>query len=1067
MSARPSSTLALCALLATVALFPTRAEAQDSDADGVADAIDAYPCDGSAQATIFAPGEREHAMLLFEDLWPSNGDLDFNDVALTYNLALRVDTTGRALGVTATFNALALGGVLTNGLGWQLPVARGAVASVTRQLDAGAIEALELEPRDTNATVRLVPSLRALFDDAAGAINSSPSAARRVGHVLRVEVTFATPVELDVGDAPFDLFIFRTSDPSHEIHRPEYPGTAAMNRALFGTADDGSSGARSFVNRHGLPFVLSIPTLTEYPREAQSISDLFPGIVPFAMSGGTTNLDFYVANVRAELAYRDVGGHPRVDPGLLGTISPDRSCETPTCDDGRQNADETGVDCGGHCTIPEVCNGLDDDCNGTIDEGLGDVTCGVGRCAVTVEACTNGRDTVCTPLTPIPEQCNAIDDDCDGEVDETCDCVHGATQACYDGPSGTLGIGLCIAGAQTCTAGVWGPCDADVVPASERCNGIDEDCDGTADDGLGTITCGIGACVSTAAACVNGAAGTCVPGAPSAERCDDVDNDCDGLVDEGLGNVVCGIGACVREVYSCVAGAPNVCVPGAPSTELCDNVDNDCDGTTDEAEQSCAVPNGSGYQRCVPGGAAWASCTVTTCDDGYFLRNDSCNPPACDDGIMNGTEQNVDCGGNCRACLEAVADTVSVDEGESIAIAATTLLANDFAVAQGGAATIVSVDSAVGGTVTLAGTTVTFRSTGVNGQAASFRYTIRNTIGYEASGTVTVTVTLPYIEAIMVDTAADLAALTSAGTSYVPPTALQIFNTWQRFSHSPTMARPPASTTELTSWRYLSASDTVESTTNSTTYIGFISPESLSNYTMETTLTAGSAAGDNDAITVVVAYVAEGTPGTTGYREHTISAIRNRPASGDTHTQVGTTTVRWALVYNYNQSDERVLANGNATLTNATTAWSGNTTRTRIRIERRGDQITAFASNFGSDTIVTGSRLTYDLASSADTQRFSGPRPWGMGALSQANATFTNRVFSGGLNASVIHDATVSPARVLDYNTTTGTWVERAGATPQSVLGCPRGVNRPLISTITPNLPAASFYMTCSSITRQ
>ena len=427
---------------------------------------------------------------------------------------------------------------------------------------------------------------------------------------------------------------------------------------------------------------------------------------------------------------------------------------------------------------------------------------------------------------------------------------------------------------------------------------------------------------------------------------------------------------------------------------------------------------------------------------------------------MNGTEQNVDCGGNCRACLQVVADTVQVDEGEQVVIPAATLLANDYAVPQGGAATVISVGDAVGGTVTLSGTNITFRSTAASTDPASFRYTIQNAIGYTASGLVTMNVTLPVIEAIMVDNTTDLNALTGAGTGYVPPSASEIFNTWQRFSHN-TSTNYPASATEVNSWRYVAASDTIESTVNSGTYIGFISPTLLSNYTMEVTLSSSDS--DNDSIAVVIAFATSGTRGQSDYREYTLSAVRTRGT--EAHTQAAGVAAQWALVYNYNQTGEAMIANGNALLTRTRSGWSG--TRTRVRIERRGDQITAFASNWGSDTVVTGSRLTADLGTNATLNRFQGPRAWGMAALSQLNARFTNRVFSGGLNASVIHDASVSPARVLDYNATSGTWAVRAGATPQTVLGCPRGVSRPVITTVTPNLPAASFYMTCSAITRQ
>lgn len=56
----------------------------------------------------------------------------------------------------------------------------------------------------------------------------------------------------------------------------------------------------------------------------------------------------------------------------------------------------------------------------------------------------------------------------------------GAMQACYGGPDGSKDIGVCKGGMQTCQAdGTWGPCDGEVVPASETCASTDdEDCDG-------------------------------------------------------------------------------------------------------------------------------------------------------------------------------------------------------------------------------------------------------------------------------------------------------------------------------------------------------------------------------------------------------------------------------------------------------------------------------------------------------------------------------------------------------------------------------------------------------------
>jgi hypothetical protein len=59
-------------------------------------------------------------------------------------------------------------------------------------------------------------------------------------------------------------------------------------------------------------------------------------------------------------------------------------------------------------------------------------------------------------------------------------CTPPATQPCYSGPPGTLGVGACKGGVATCQSdATWGPCAGDVVPHPEDCaTPADEDCDG-------------------------------------------------------------------------------------------------------------------------------------------------------------------------------------------------------------------------------------------------------------------------------------------------------------------------------------------------------------------------------------------------------------------------------------------------------------------------------------------------------------------------------------------------------------------------------------------------------------
>lgn len=298
--------------------------AQDADSDGVPNDVDAAPCDPAIGGMAFAPAEGVFGGLLFEDLWPARGDLDFNDVVLGHNIAVRQDPQGRALEIVATFDVMALGGIDDNGLGWHIPLEAAQVASVTRTVGGGAPEVLT-PAADPELTVTVSDNLRELFGAAAGPINSLPSAPRVQGSLLSVTVTLAAPTAFGLGQAPFDVYIFKSGNPAHEIHLPGYSGTAAMDTALFGAADDGSTPSRRFVDFNGQPFALSFPNPVDYPSEQTLISDLYPRIIYFADSAGATDDDFYTSPVSAA-AYRDVAGQPAPRGAVASQMVGDFSC---------------------------------------------------------------------------------------------------------------------------------------------------------------------------------------------------------------------------------------------------------------------------------------------------------------------------------------------------------------------------------------------------------------------------------------------------------------------------------------------------------------------------------------------------------------------------------------------------------------------------------------------------------------------------------------------------------------------------------------------------------------------
>lgn len=181
-------------------------------------------------------------------------------------------------------------------------------------------------------------------------------------------------------------------------------------------------------------------------------------------------------------------------------------------------------------------------------------------------------------------------------------------EPCYSGSRNELGVGPCRQGTWSSSAA---RCLREVLPATELCNGIDDDCNGQLDDFFAMIRLpehgeecqdpnlsygALSACQPGYLACVGGAWICKMANRGSSETCNGLDDDCNGAVDDiepalcytgNRNELLVPSGTCRAGVLQCNRFWNKADCVGevTPVAEVCqNNMDDDCDGKVDEQE---------------------------------------------------------------------------------------------------------------------------------------------------------------------------------------------------------------------------------------------------------------------------------------------------------------------------------------------------------------------------------------------------------------------------------------------------------------------------------------------------
>lgn len=249
--------------------------------------------------------------LAFEDLWPSKGDYDFNDLVINYDFVVTKDNQNRVLSISSTFTVYAFGASFHNAFGFDLPhVNNNQIISVSgSDIESGGIFTIAsngLEQNQDNATVIVYDdSYRIMTHPGVGiGVNTVENAPYVDPYSIVIDILFYANGsfgsggavmfdDLDIGN--FNPFIVVNQVRGREVHLPNYPPTNLASSSFFGTFNDDSDAGsdRYYKSENNLPWAINIPEVFDYPYEKRVIVSAYLKFAEWAENSGSVFDDWY------------------------------------------------------------------------------------------------------------------------------------------------------------------------------------------------------------------------------------------------------------------------------------------------------------------------------------------------------------------------------------------------------------------------------------------------------------------------------------------------------------------------------------------------------------------------------------------------------------------------------------------------------------------------------------------------------------------------------------------------------------------------------------------------------
>jgi hypothetical protein len=227
----------------------------DSDGDGVADSEDDYPYDSTGAKTITGV-----YTLAFEDLYPSKGDADFNDLVVRLTITEKIDSQNKLRQINLKTKLMASGAGYKNQFGININGVRRILISNPK-----AVSIYTLGYYDKYGQLKYYSNTSGTYRDCAE-LSHSP-------------ILFEGGISREsVGAMPYDPFIICNGVAGNEVHLP------SVETSFTGMTKD----------TDGFTWALLVPETWKWPKESASVYNAYPYFQNWYTSFGENNSDWYM-----------------------------------------------------------------------------------------------------------------------------------------------------------------------------------------------------------------------------------------------------------------------------------------------------------------------------------------------------------------------------------------------------------------------------------------------------------------------------------------------------------------------------------------------------------------------------------------------------------------------------------------------------------------------------------------------------------------------------------------------------------------------------------------------------